>query len=81
MIMLRYPTFQQCPDIIPGKYNKRKIKLPQWQTRESGEKISVCYLEAANHNHANELAIQSVSFRHAKLVTSVSQDLIFAHPI
>lgn len=79
--MLRCLTFQECPDIIPGKYNKLKIKLPQWQTCDSGGKNSGYYLGAANHNHANEFEIQSVSFWHAKLVTSVSQNLVFTHPI
>jgi len=78
--MLRYLTFQECPDIIPGKYNKHKIKL-QWQTCDSGGKISGYYLGAANHKHANEFEIQSVSFWHAKLVNSLSQGLIFTHSI
>jgi len=45
--MLRYLTFQECADIIPWKYNKHKIKLPQWQTREPWGKNSGYYLGAA----------------------------------
>ena len=78
--MLRYLILQVCPDVIPAKYNKHEIRLPQWQTRESGRKNSGYYLGAANHNHANEFAIQSASFWHAKLANSVSQDLILPIP-